>query len=184
MLRSIWLLAVLSCVAPALSIAQQNDSILVDDFITAREYVDAGVLRVNPGERTITVRGDVQGETRTFNVPEGSRISVNGQDARLRDIRRDDQVRLTIRPRNEEIVIERIRVPNTNIALEARRATPAVQLTPTPESTPIVAEVLPLVLPKTASLLPSILMTGFFALLFALMLRGYSSSRSSYKRDA
>ena len=49
---------------------------------------------------------------------------------------------------------------------------------------PAVAEARPLVLPKTASLLPSILMTGIFALLAAMMIRGFGRSGISRKRRA
>lgn len=179
MLRSLSLVAALICFIPTLAVAQQDDSILVDAFITTQEFVDAEVLRISSGDRTVTVRGATRGQTRTFSVPEGARISVNGRDARLRDIRRGDEVRITVRPRTEEVVIEQIRVPNSSISLETRQANPAPQ-----QSAPAVAEVRPLVLPKTASYLPSVLMTGLFALLAALMIRGYRRSGVSSKRQA
>lgn len=178
MLRSLMLIAALACLAPSLSLAQQDDSILVDAFITTQEFVDAEVVRVNPASRTITVRGASRGQTRTFSVPEGSRISVNGRDARLRDILRGDEVRLTVRPRTEEVVIERIRVPATSISLETRQATPISPAPPVQETTPLVAEARPTVLPKTASTLPLILLLGIAALLAASLLRARSSGNA------
>ena len=171
MLRLLTLAAALACLAPSLSFAQQGDSILVDAFITTQEYVDAEVTRVNPGSRTITVRGAAQGQTRTFSVPEGTRISVNGRNARLRDIRRGDEVRLAVRPSSNEVVIERIQVPNTGITLETRQATPIGQDPATQQVAAAVAEVRPTVLPKTASTLPLVLVLGMVALLSASLLR-------------
>ena len=171
MLRSLTLVAALACLAPSVTLAQQDDSILVDSFITTQEFVDAEVTRVNPASRTITVRGATRGQTRTFSVPEDTRISVNGRNARLRDIRRGDEVRLAVRPRRNEVVIERIQVPDTSISLETRQATPVGQDPAAQQTTPLVAEVRPTVLPKTASTLPLVLVLGIVALLSASILR-------------
>lgn len=171
MLRSLTLVAALACLAPSLSFAQQDDSILVDAFITTQEFVEAEVTRVNVGSRTITVRGAAQGQTRTFSVPDDTRISVNGRNARLRDIRRGDEVRLALRPRTNEVVIERIQVPDTSITLETRQATPIGQEPAAQQSVAVVAEVRPTVLPKTASTLPLALVLGMVALLSASILR-------------
>jgi len=145
-------------VAPMLALAQADDSILVDEYIVSQEFIEATVVRVRPHARTITVRGEKRGQTRQFTVPEGTRISVNGRDARLRDIRVGDSVLLAMTPTSDKVVISRLRVPNTPQTLEQRRANPIVQD-------------LPAQLPKTASPWPSTLAVGLLALLAAGFLR-------------
>jgi len=139
--------------------AQDEDSILVDGYITSQDFVEATVVRVRSNARTLTVKGQKRGETRQFTVPEGTRISVNGRDARLRDIRRGDNVMIAMRPRQDDVVVVQLRVPESDQTLEERRAEP------------VAAEVMPTTLPKTASPWPSVLVVGMLALFGAGMLR-------------
>lgn len=139
--------------------AQESDSILDDGYITSQDFVEATVVRVRSNARILTVRGEKRGQTREFSVPEGTRISVNGREARLRDIRRGDNVMIAMRPRQDDVVVVQLRVPESDRTLEERRAEP------------VAAEVLPTTLPKTASPWPSVLVVGVLALFGASMLR-------------
>ena len=152
-------LAATLAVSPTLALAQAGDSILVDEYIISQDFIEAEVVRVRPHARTLTVRGEKRGQTRQFAVPEGTRISVNGRDARLRDIRVGDSVLLAMTPRSEKVVVAQLRVPSTPQTLEQRRASP------------IVTETLPAQLPKTASPWPGVLAAGLLALLGAGLLR-------------
>lgn len=152
---------------PMFALAQQDDSILVDEYIISQEFVEAEVLKVNSQKRTLTVRGANRGQTREFSVPEGTRVTVNGRDARLRDIRRGDNVLLVMAPRAEEVVISRVRVPESPTSVEQRQADP------------VVAQATPSVLPKTASHWPTVLITGLMAFFGAGMLR---AQRRSWKK--
>lgn len=151
----------LACFAlqPTTALAQADDSILSDSHIVKQSFVEAEVVRVKPGERTITVRGEKRGETRQFFVPEDVRISVNGKQARLRDIRRGDIVLATFGQQAQRVVVEQIRMPDSPVTLEQRR------------TTPVVAQVAPAVLPSTASFLPAILLFGLVSLGGAAALR-------------
>ncbi len=159
-LASILTVSVIIFAVPSLASAQNDDSILIDEYIITQEYIDAEVIKVSPSARTITVRGDKRGQTRRFSVPEGTRISVNGREARLRDIRKGDSVLLAMKPKAEDVVIAQLRVPKSDKTLEQRRANPIVA-----------AESTPAMLPKTASNQPMILLFGIFALLTAAGLR-------------
>lgn len=141
------------------SFAQVDDSILSDEYITTQEFIEAEVVQVRPVSRTLTVRGEKRGQTRQFTVPVGTRISVNGRDAYLRDIRKGDKVLLAMTPQQEKVVVARLRVPQSDQTLEQRRADP------------IVAEATPATLPKTASQWPTVLAFGLLALLGASALR-------------
>lgn len=141
------------------AMAQSDDSILVDKYIISQEFIEAEVVRVSSQDRTITVRGAKRGQTRRFSVPEDTRITVDGKEARLRDIRRGDMVMLATKRKAEEVVVARIRVPETDKSLEQRRANP------------VVAESKPAMLPKTASNQPMFLLFGLLALLAATGLR-------------
>ena len=144
---------------PMLAQAQQDESILVDDYIISQEFVEAEVVRINSANRTLTVKGVKKGDTRQFSVPEGTRITVQGREARLRDLRRGDMVMLVMAPKADEVVVTRVRVPETTASLDARRAEP------------VAAETLPAVLPKTASAWPLALSIGILAFLVAGTLR-------------
>lgn len=143
----------------AMAQAPAEDSILVDDFILSQEVVEAKVVSVKPQARTLTVRGDKRGETREFSVPEGTRITVNGEIARLRDIRRGDRVLLKMVPQRDEVIVSRVQVPEPATSLQERRADE------------IVAAVVPTTLPKTASSWPAVLLIGVLAMLGAASLR-------------
>ncbi len=158
-LNAIFAIVIATFIVPAAIHAQESDSILVDEYITSQEFVEATVVNVRSKARTLTVRGEKRGQTRQFVVPEGTRISVNGRDARLRDIRRGDNVLVAMRPRQDEVVVAQLRVPETARTLEERRAEPVAE------------EVMPTTLPKTASPWPSILTVGMLALFGAGLLR-------------
>ena len=145
---------------PLVAIAQEDDGILVDEYIISQEFVEAEVVEIKPIARTITVRGKNRGQTRQFNVPQGTRISVNGRQARLRDIRKGDSVMVAMTPKAAEVVVAQLRVPRSDRTLEQRRANPIVA-----------ADARPAMLPKTASNQPAILLFGMFALLAAAGLR-------------
>lgn len=160
-MRSFGLLAVffLALGAPQ-ALAQSDNSLRSDQYILSQEFIEAEVVRVHPPDRKLTVRGANQGHTRTFNIPEGTRITIAGREARLRDLRRGDTVMLAMKPTVEDVVIARVRVPETPKTLEERRAEP-VQ----------VAQALPAELPRTASRLPALLLVGALAVAGAMWLR-------------
>lgn len=142
-----------------------NDSILVDEYIVKQNFVEAEIVKVNPRNRTMTVRGERRGATRQFTVPEGARITVQGRQARLRDLRRGDRVLLTMSPTTEPVVVARVQVPETNASLEQRRENPPA------EEPAVVAEVRPTMLPSTASHWPLILLVGLLSAAGAASLR-------------
>lgn len=138
--------------------AQQNSSILNDKFITSQESIEATVVRVQPRNRTITVRGKNNGDERQFVVPEGVRLTVNGKEARIRDIRRGDNIVLTMKKKEERVVVDRVRIPKAPQSLAERRASP-------------VYEAVPAMLPKTASSMPALILLGVFSLIGAAVVR-------------
>lgn len=144
---------------PPTAMAQTDDSILSDTHIVSQRSVEAEVIRVKPSARTITVKGEQRGQTRQFIVPEGARITVNGEEARLRDIRRGDNIKLNFTKRADRVVVEQIRMPDAVVSLEERRAAP------------IMAGAAPAVLPSTASFMPAILAFGLLSLVGAGLVR-------------
>lgn len=144
---------------PAVAFAQTDDSILNNEFIISQEFIEGDVVRVKPIARTITVRGEKRGKTRQFTIPEGTRVTVNGRDATLRDIRKGDSILFAMKPVADDVVVARLRVPKTDRTLEQRRANP------------IVAAATPAMLPKTASVWPAVLALGIFTLFGAGLLR-------------
>ena len=139
--------------------AQTDDSILSDSHIIQQDFVEAEVIRVKPKARTITVKGEKRGETRQFSVPENVRISVNGREARLRDIRRGDNILVTFAKRSQNVIVDRIRLPDSAVTLAERRANP------------IIAQATPAVLPSTASFLPAVFLFGLVSLAAAAITR-------------
>ena len=158
-IKSICAIALATLTVPTIALAQDRDSILVDEYIISQEFVEAEVIKVLPGARTITVRGEKRGQTRTFTVPEGTKISVNGRDARLRDIQKGDTVLLAMKPTADKVVVAQLRVPNTTRTLEQRRAEAPV------------AEAIPAALPKTASNINWAILFGMMSLLAAAAVR-------------
>lgn len=125
--------------------------------------VTGQVAAINFSERTITVVGDQSGERYSYPVPQGARITVGGEQARLGNLRRGDNVVLRFKAEGEQREVARIRVPETTTPV-ARRP---VQTTP-----PVAAaQQRPSALPKTASPLPFVALAGAFALLGAGALR-------------
>lgn len=152
-------IALATLTVPTIALAQDRDSILVDEYIVSQEFIEAEVIKVLPSSRTITVRGEKRGQTRTFTVPEGTRISVNGREARLRDIRKGDSVLLAMQPTSEKVVVAQLQVPKTARTLEQRRS-----------ETPV-AEAMPAALPKTASNITWAILLGMLSLLAAAIVR-------------
>ena len=140
----------------SLVLAQSStgDSILVDEYIVEQEFIEATVVAVYPSRNTLRVRGAKRGQTREFTMSPDTRITVNGKQARLRDIRRGDKVLLVMKPEAYEVVISSIRVPESPTSVEERRA-----------------EAQPVMLPKTASFWPAVFLVGILALLGAAALR-------------
>lgn len=145
----------------AQAVAQQDDSIRSDRYIVSQEFVEAEVIRVKPIERTITVKGELRGETRKFTVPEGTKITVNGKEARLRHLRTGDTIRVSFAERAEKVVVNRIRLPDTDISMSVRRVA----------ADPLDREAVPAMLPKTASFFPAILILGLMSFAGAVTFR-------------
>jgi LPXTG-motif cell wall-anchored protein len=145
---------------PAFSQDAMNETILDDEFIITQEFIEAEIVRVRPNARTLTVRGSRHGKTREFKVPETTRITVKGREARLRDLRAGDMIVIAMKPEVDEIVISRVQLRNPTEPLASRQA-----------ANPPIGEKMPAQLPKTASNLPAILSLGFLAMLGAGLLR-------------
>ncbi len=144
--------------APSTAFAQAGDSILSDAHIVSQDFVEAEVLFVTPKTRSVTVKGEQRGQTRQFAVPEGVRVTVNGKEARLVDLRRGDNIMIKFAQRADQVVVDRIRVPASPVTLVKRRANPVVEAQPT-------------VLPSTASLLPAFLLIGLVSFAGASLIR-------------
>ena len=121
--------------------------------------VTGKIESANSGNRTITVLGDQSGQRFTYSVPEGTRLTFGGENARIRDLRRGDNITLRFKSEGEERQVARVRVPQPAAPLAARR------------TQSVAAEVRPATLPKTASSMPMILVVGMFALFGAGLLR-------------
>ncbi len=118
------------------------------------------VSAINFSQRTITIVGDQSGERFSYAIPEGTRITVGGESARLGQLRRRDKVTLRFSGEGEQRVAERIRVPQTN--------TPVAQR---PVQTTSTAQPMPRQLPKTASPLPLVGLLGLLGLMGAGAIR-------------
>ena len=149
------------------SFAQVANSILDDNYVISQDFVAAEILRVSVRNRTITVKGENKGQTRQFTIPENARISFNGNEARLRDLRKGDTIFLAMKPVMSKNEIVQIKVPSSPVTLVERRADPA----------PVMQEVLPVVLPKTASPLPLVILLGLFSLIAGFSLRSVRLSK-------
>ncbi|MDH3338132.1 MAG: hypothetical protein OER22_04040 [Gammaproteobacteria bacterium] len=115
------------------------------------------VESVNQRNRTITVLGDQSGERFTYAVPDGVRITVGGESARIAEIQRGDDVILRFKGADDQRQAARVSVPEPVTPLAARRtpATPVAQAAPRTQ------------LPRTASLLPLFGLFGVLSLLAA-----------------
>ena len=123
--------------------------------------VTGKIETVNSSKRTITVLGDQSGKRFTYAVPEGTRLSFGGENARLRDLQRGDNVTLRFKSEGEERQVTRVRIPQPVAPLAARRV--AAQ--------PVAQTALPKQLPRTASTLPLFALLGVLSLLAAGSLR-------------
>lgn len=155
------LIALTAAALPALALGQMDDSINSDAHIVSQREVEAEVIRISPRDRTITVKGEARGETRQFTVPENTVIMVNGREARLRDLRKGDNIKMSFVRRQNNVVVEQIRMPDPAVSLEERRAEPDN----------MVAQATPAVLPSTASLNPTLLAIGLICFVFAGFVR-------------
>lgn len=118
------------------------------------------VERVDYRNRTLTVLGDQSGERFTYAVPQGTRVTVGGENARLGHIDRGDSVILRFNDAAGQRQAARLRVPQTSTPLAQRRdQTPpagvAAQQAPRAQ------------LPRTASSLPLLVLFGALAFLGA-----------------
>ena len=119
--------------------------------------VTGTIQTVNTRNRTLTVLGDQSGQRFTYAVPEGTRLTFGGEDARLRDLRRGDNITLRLKSAGDERQVARVRVPQPATPLTTRRvAAEPVAQTSTPKQ-----------LPRTASSLPLFILFGSIALLAA-----------------
>lgn len=144
--------------APLTAFAQTGDSILSDAHIVSQDFIEAEVLFVTPKTRSVTVKGEKRGQTRQFAVPEGVPVTVNGKQARLVDLRRGDTIMIRFVQGADQVVVDRIRVPESPVTLVQRRANPVV-------------EAQPATLPSTASILPAVFLVGLAALAGASLIR-------------
>ncbi|MDH3281422.1 MAG: hypothetical protein OEQ18_09870 [Gammaproteobacteria bacterium] len=115
------------------------------------------VQEFSSSNRTITVLGDQSGQRFTYAVPEGTRLTVAGENARMRDLRRGDSVILRFKSEGEQRQVARARVPQPATPLAARRQAAA----------PVAQTAAPQQLPRTASTLPLFAIFGAIALLVA-----------------
>ena len=116
---------------------------------------------VSSSKRTITILGDQSGQRFTYLVPEGTRLTFGGEDARLRDLQRGDNITMRFKSKGEERQVARVRVPQPATPLATRRV--AAQ--------PVAQAALPTQLPRTASSLPLFALLGLASLLGAGALR-------------
>ncbi len=120
--------------------------------VTSGEQSISGTITgVRPSKRTITIREASTRERQTLNIPEGTRITNDGEPLSLRDLQRGD--RITARYR----VTERGPVLVTGTTPEPVQAEPPVAMTE---------------LPKTASGVFAYLFAGLGLLTLALTSRG------------
>ena len=130
--------------------------------------VTGRVERVDARNRTVTVLGDQSGERFTYAVPEGTRVSVGGEQARLNQIQRGDNVILRFKDDAGQRQAARIRVPQTTTPLAQRAAPPAG----------VAAQPARAQLPRTASSVPMLSLIGILALLGAVAVRALRLSHA------
>ncbi|MDH3546584.1 MAG: hypothetical protein OEN22_05765 [Gammaproteobacteria bacterium] len=121
------------------------------------------VESINYGNRTITVLGDQSGQRFTYAIPEETRVTVGGENARIGHIQRGDNVTLRFKEEAGQRQAARVRVPQPVTPLAARRvqAAPAAVAQTAPRTQ----------LPRTASSLPLFGLLGVLSLFAAGSLR-------------
>ena len=120
-------------------------------------------------DRTITVRGDQSGQRFSYAIPQNTRLTVGGEQARLGNLRRGDNVTLRFRTEAQERQVARVRVPQ-----------PATPLAQRPIQAPpagVAAQAQPRQLPRTASAMPLLGLLGFLSLISAGTMRILRSPR-------
>lgn len=121
------------------------------------------VERVSAANRTLTVLGDQSGQRFTYAIPENSPLTMNGQNATLRDFRVGDQVTLRFTEESGARQATRVRVPTPSTPLAQRRV----------EQPPAGAAAQPArtELPRTAGEIPFVFWFGLLALAGAVVIR-------------
>lgn len=114
------------------------------------------VERVDARNRTLTVLGDQSGNRFTYSIPEGTRITVAGDSARVGQLQRGDSVVLRFSGESTARQATRVRVPRPTTPL-AQRQTPAGVAGQQPRTQ----------LPRTASNLPLLALFGLMSMLVA-----------------
>lgn len=125
------------------------------------------VERADFGNRTLTILGDQSGERFTYAIPQTTRVTIAGQDARFGQLRRGDQVTLRFREDSGQRTAARVRVPQptTPLAQRENQAPPAGVTAQQTAQQPRTQ------LPRTASPMPLLGLVGLFALTGAAILR-------------
>lgn len=116
------------------------------------DVIEGEITRIDRAQRTITVRDDRDRQLKRFTIPEGTRVTVKGRTAELRDLRRGDGIVLSFRTTAPGPVVTRLQIPETPVSLEQRRAEP------------VAVETMPTALPKTAGVWPLVWLFGLAAL--------------------
>lgn len=113
-------------------------------------FEDGKIARVHKDRRSLEIRGK-NGKVREFSVPQSANITIRGKEARFSDLRRGDTLTLMFAPKEKDFVITRVRNPDAVKSIAERRAD---------NNTAVSVNVLP----KTAGLLPMMLLIamGFF----------------------
>jgi len=124
--------------------------------------ISGEVVAVDNGQRTLTVVGDQSGERHSYSIPQGTRISISGENARIRDLQRGDNVTLRFREEGQQRQAARVRVPQTATPLAQRQAR---------ASSAAAQPAQPRQLPRTASPLPLLGFVGILGLIGSGALR-------------
>lgn len=127
--------------------------------------ISGEVAAINFGTRTLTVVGDQTGERFSYSVPQSTRITIEGENARLGNLRRGDPVTLRFRSEGDQREVARVRLPVTTTPLAQRpNQAPAGVAAQTQQTQPRQ-------LPRTAGSLPLLGLFGFLAFASAGALR-------------
>lgn len=125
----------------------------------AQRTIDGTIVRVRASQNTITILGDASRERHTYQLPEGTRVMINGKERSIRGLRVNDIVTITFRSTDAGRVATVVRVPE-------------------PQEPVIAEEPMPVELPKTASWLPTLFGSGLSLLGFGLILRRVRKARA------
>ena len=131
--------------------------------------ITGNVESINYSNRTVTVLGDQSGQRFTYAIPQGTRITVGGENARIGHIQRGDHVTMRFKEENGQRQAARVRVPQPATPLAARR-----------DQSQAVAQqaATSMQLPRTAGSMPLLVLFGGLSLLAAGTLRLARRARS------